>query len=48
MEKKCIFLDGLVGGLDDRLDFVRVDEMGDVGSRDFGGGEVVVIISEDF
>lgn len=33
-------LDGLTGGSDDRLDLVRVDETGDVGSRDLGGGEV--------
>lgn len=47
-KKKRTLLDGLAGGSDDRLDLVRVDETGDVGSRDLGGGEAVAIISEDF
>lgn len=38
-KKKRTLLDGLTGGSDDRLDLVRVDETGDVGSRDLGGGE---------
>lgn len=47
-EQKRTLLDGLAGGSDDRLDLVRVDETGDVGSRDLGGGEAVAIISDDF
>lgn len=38
MQKRTL-LDGLTGGSDDRLDLVRVDETGDVSSRDLGGRE---------
>lgn len=44
MQKRTL-LDGLTGGSDDRLDLVRVDETGDVRSRDLGGREADKIVS---
>lgn len=44
MQKRTL-LDGLTGGSDDRLDLVRVDETGDVRSRDLGSREADKIVS---